>query len=107
MTLPDILLFSWNRQRRLAHARLFAPGYGMPEDPACAPAALGLGLWLAETAWVPPANGTHAYRIRQGLEVSRPASLTCTVTIEDGRPSAGTVTGRVVRVATGKVALPS
>lgn len=101
---PDIFLFSWSPRRRLAHARLFAPGYGMPEDPACAPAALGLGVWLAEMAWLPATDGTHAYRIDQGLEVSRPASLSCTVTMEGGRPSAGTVTGRVVPVATGSIA---
>jgi trans-2,3-dihydro-3-hydroxyanthranilate isomerase len=101
--LPDVFLFNWDSRPRTAHARLFSPGYGMPEDPACASAALGLGVWLAEAGWLPPGEGTHDYRIRQGLEMARPATLTCTVTVENGRPTAASVTGRVIPVASGEI----
>lgn len=100
---PDIVLVSWDHRQRQARVRLFAPGYHIREDPACAPAALALGAWLVDASWLPGTDGVHPYRILQGREVSRPATLTCTVTVERGSVRAGAVTGQVTPVASGRV----
>lgn len=104
--LADVLVLAWDADQRTAHARLFAPGYGMPEDAACSSAALGMGPWLVGSGRLPGSDGTHEFRIRQGAEMGRPSTMHCTVTVSEGRPAAATVTGRVVRVAQGRLAPP-
>ncbi|WP_094102723.1 PhzF family phenazine biosynthesis protein [Streptomyces phaeoluteigriseus] len=85
---------------------MFAPGYGMPEDPACASAALGLGAWLVRAGLVPTADGTSAYQVRQGAGLGRPARLDCAVTVREGRAVAAEVTGEVAATGTGRMHLP-
>lgn len=89
-------VFAWDPGKRTAHARLFAPGFGIPEDPACAPIAMALGAWLVGAGLLTGA-GVHEYRVRQGAR-GRQSLLWCTVTVADQRPVAGSVTGRVVPV---------
>ncbi|MDQ3094695.1 MAG: PhzF family phenazine biosynthesis protein, partial [Actinomycetota bacterium] len=48
-------------------ARVFVPGYGIPEDPATGSAAAGLGVVLV-AAGLAAADGQTAYRILQGVE---------------------------------------
>ncbi|MFI6576656.1 PhzF family phenazine biosynthesis protein [Nocardiopsis sp. NPDC050513] len=104
--LPALCLVAWDSDRRCAHTRLFAPGFDLPEDPACAPVAMGLGVWLVRTGWLPGSDGTHAYTVRQGEEVGRPARLECTVSVEGGEVAHGGVTGDVVPVALGRAVVP-
>lgn len=101
--LPALCLVSWQPQRQHARLRLFAPGFGIDEDPACVPVALNLGVWLAGAGLLPTADGTHHYTVSQGEEVQRPATCLGTVTMTDGRPVQGTLTGRVTQVASGDV----
>jgi trans-2,3-dihydro-3-hydroxyanthranilate isomerase len=103
--LSQVSVFSWDLTGRAAHARVFAPGVGVHEDPATGSAALGLGVWLVASGLL-PADGTSEYRIRQGAEILRPSILDCTVTAEGGRVSAATVTGHVVSISTGRIAVP-
>ncbi|WP_329416836.1 PhzF family phenazine biosynthesis isomerase [Streptomyces sp. NBC_00704] len=103
---PDAVLVAWDQAGRTARVRVFAPGYGMPEDPACASAALGLGAWLAEEKALPGADGRHAYQVRQGEGLGRPATLSCTVDLTEGRASAATVHGRVTVTASGRMTPP-
>lgn len=103
--LADVVAFAWNADTSTAYARMFAPGYGMPEDPACASAALGLAVWLVETGAV-AGDGSHEFRIRQGLEMDRPSTLECAVTVREGRVTEASVSGVVVPVARGEVAAP-
>ncbi|WP_033289332.1 phenazine biosynthesis protein PhzF [Amycolatopsis jejuensis] len=42
--LRDLTLFRWDPARREVLARVFAPGFGLPEDPGCLPVAAALGL---------------------------------------------------------------
>lgn len=42
--LTDLTLFRWDPEHREILARVFAPGFGLPEDPGCLPAAAALGL---------------------------------------------------------------
>ncbi len=101
--LADVFVFEWSPHDRTVHARLFAPGYGMPEDPACSPVALGLGLWLVHAGWLPVHDGTCEYRILQGAELGRPATLSCAVTVRNGRATTVSVSGRVVLAARGEI----
>ncbi|MDT0492873.1 PhzF family phenazine biosynthesis protein [Streptomyces griseus] len=104
--LPALCLLTWDGPRRTARTRLFAPGFGITEDPACAPVAAALGLWLARTGRLPAEPGSHAYTLRQGAEAGRPALLTCTLTVPDGSPPHAAVTGRVTAVAHGRITTP-
>ncbi|WP_328648386.1 PhzF family phenazine biosynthesis protein [Amycolatopsis sp. NBC_00348] len=100
--LADVLVFSWDAATNTAHGRLFAPGYGMPEDPACSSAALGLGVWLVEAGWFPGGDFT----LRQGREQGRPSTLYCSVQVADGRPVSASVSGAVLPAGTGELADP-
>ncbi len=104
--LPALCLVHWDGSRRTARTRLFAPGFGIAEDPACAPVAAALGLWLAGTGRLPDEEGSHTYTLRQGAEAGRPALLTCTLTVSNGSPAQAAVTGRVTAVAHGRITAP-
>jgi trans-2,3-dihydro-3-hydroxyanthranilate isomerase len=89
-----------------AHARVFAAGLGVPEDPATGSAALGLGVWLASTGYVAP-DGESSYLIDQGIEMGRPSRLECVVRCESGAAVECRVRGQVVAVAEGRIAVPA
>lgn len=103
--LADLMIFSWSPSRRLAHTRMFAPGYGIPEDPACGPAALGLGVWLANAGWLATSDGTVTFQIRQGAGPGRQAALACRVSVESGQIRKVAVSGSVVSVSSGQIDL--
>ncbi|MGW5676590.1 PhzF family phenazine biosynthesis protein [Streptomyces sp. NPDC003860] len=104
--LGALCVFAWDSGHRIVRARLFAPGFGIPEDPACGPVATALGLWLTATGRLPARDGTHAYTVHQGVETLREALLGCTITLVNGRPVEGTATGDVTPVAAGTIAVP-
>ncbi|SDH32946.1 trans-2,3-dihydro-3-hydroxyanthranilate isomerase [Lentzea fradiae] len=104
---PDVLVFAWDAATRTARARMFAPGYAMPEDPACASAALALGPWLVRTGLLPATTGSHPYRLRQGVELHRPALLDCRVDVVGGRVTGASVSGAVLPAAKGRMTLPA
>ncbi len=88
-----VSVFAWDAADQTAHTRVFAPAVGVAEDPATGSAALGFGVWLV-AAGLLPGDGMSAYTIHQGLELHRPSTLDCTVT------------GHVVPIATGRIAVP-
>ncbi|WBC13826.1 PhzF family phenazine biosynthesis protein [Micromonospora sp. WMMA1998] len=100
-----VSLFSWDADAQTAHARVFVPGLGVPEDPATGSAALGLGVWLVASGLL-PGEGRSAYAVRQGVEINRPSSLACTVTAAGGTAVGATVSGQVVPVARGEITVP-
>jgi trans-2,3-dihydro-3-hydroxyanthranilate isomerase len=100
-----VSVFAWDPDTRTAHARVFVPGLGVPEDPATGSAALGLGVWLVASGLLPP-SGESTYTVHQGAELLRPSTLDCTVTAENGAPVSATVTGQVVPIAHGQIATP-
>ena len=102
---PQISVFAWDAENRSAQARVFCPGVAVPEDPATGSAALGLGVWLVGSGWL-PGDGTSAYAVHQGIEMHRPSLLECTVTAEAGAVTAATVAGHVVPIAQGTIAIP-
>ncbi|MEV0427948.1 PhzF family phenazine biosynthesis protein [Micromonospora sp. NPDC050495] len=100
-----VSVFSWDAATQTAHARVFVPGLGVPEDPATGSAALGLGVWLVASGLL-PGEGRSEYAIRQGVEIHRPSALACTVTAAAGVAVGTTVTGQVMPVARGEIAVP-
>ncbi|MDG4803093.1 PhzF family phenazine biosynthesis protein [Micromonospora sp. WMMD980] len=100
-----VSLFSWDPESQTAHARVFVPGIGVPEDPATGSAALGLGVWLVASGLL-PGEGRTPYAVRQGIEINRPSSLSCTVTAAGGTAVGATVSGQVMPVARGEIAVP-
>jgi len=53
--------------------RTFAPGAGVPEDPACGSMNAGVGQWLTSTGAAP-----SSYRVSQGARLGRAASIEIT-----------------------------
>jgi trans-2,3-dihydro-3-hydroxyanthranilate isomerase len=100
-----IAVFSWDAERRESHTRVMSPGHGVPEDPATGSAALAFGVWLVGSGLV-PGDGLTKYTVRQGLEMHRPSTLECAVTAVGGKAVLATVTGHVVPIASGEIAIP-
>ncbi len=89
-----------------AHCRMFAPGLGVPEDPATGSAAGALGAYLVHHGAVTPRNGEARMVFEQGIEIGRPSRIDVRVVTDEG----GVITrvhvgGAAVRVITGEVAL--
>jgi trans-2,3-dihydro-3-hydroxyanthranilate isomerase len=103
--LDSVSVFSWDAGTRTAHTRVFVPGMGVPEDPATGSAALGFGVWLVASGLL-PGDGDSSYVVRQGIELHRPSTLECVVTASGGVATGATVTGAVVAVASGEIAVP-
>lgn len=101
-----LVVFSWDPAAAVAHARVFAAGAGVPEDPATGSAAIALGFWLAASGLV-DADGPTSYAVRQGAEMGRPSLLRGEVVTEAGRPVSGSVAGTVVPVAEGTIRPPA
>ncbi len=87
------------------HARVYVPGLGIAEDPATGSAAAGLGLALV-AGGLAASEGESAYRIRQGVEMGRPSVLTGRVGASGGTAQTCQVSGQVVAVAGGSIAVP-
>jgi trans-2,3-dihydro-3-hydroxyanthranilate isomerase len=88
------------------HARVFAGGVGVPEDPATGSAALGLGVFLAGSGLL-PSDGAASYVVEQGIEMGRPSRLECAIVVEAGRVTSAKVSGTVVPIAQGRIAVPA
>lgn len=86
-------------------ARMFAPGAGVPEDPATGSAAGPLGVYLALHGAVPGgiAGGRGRFTIDQGVEMGRPSEIDVTVLVEAGRPAGVRVEGGAVLMMRGEI----
>jgi trans-2,3-dihydro-3-hydroxyanthranilate isomerase len=83
------------------HARMFAPGYGVREDPATGSAAAAMAGLIAATEH--PADGLHDYRIEQGYEMGRPSLIELGLTVKDGALAAVEIGGHAVTVSEGTI----
>ena len=81
------------------HARMFAPGLNVPEDPATGSACAALGGYLA--ARDERREGTLAWRVEQGFEMGRPSILEVEADIAGGVVTAIRVGGASVIVSEG------
>lgn len=90
-----------------AHARMFAPGLGVVEDPATGSAAGALGAWLVRHRRVVSSDSEPVRLvIEQGYEMGRPSTIHVEVEHDDGAPSEVRVGGQAVFVAEGSLSLP-
>lgn len=85
------------------HARMFAPGINITEDPATGSAAAAFGGWLAMKD--PRADGTFAWTIDQGIEMGRPSRIDVGADKVGGMVTAVRVGGRAVLMSEGTLRL--
>lgn len=83
------------------HARMFAPGIGVPEDPATGSAAAAFaGLFMD---FAKPETGAHAFVIEQGDAMGRPSRITVSLDVADGRLVQAKIGGEAVILSEGKL----
>lgn len=88
------------------HCRMFAPGFGVPEDPATGSAAGALGAYLVWHGLIRPQDGVARVVVEQGQEIGRPSLIYVEVAVGNGGEiTAVRVGGQAVAVITGEVAL--
>jgi trans-2,3-dihydro-3-hydroxyanthranilate isomerase len=84
--------------------RMFAPGSGVPEDPATGSAAAALGGYLAKADG--RSEGVLSWVVGQGVEVGRPSTLYVEAERLGGETSAVRVGGSAVFVSEGSMTVP-
>jgi trans-2,3-dihydro-3-hydroxyanthranilate isomerase len=81
------------------HARMFAPGMGIAEDPATGSAAAAFAGLLASRL----PDGSHAITIEQGYEMGRPSLLRLAAEVRAGRLLSASIGGDAVVVTEGTI----
>ena len=82
-------------------ARMYAPAHGIPEDPATGSAAAALAGFLGERPGL--ADGWHAWKIAQGVEMGRPSLIRARVLRQGGKVAEVRIAGTAVPVAEGTI----
>jgi trans-2,3-dihydro-3-hydroxyanthranilate isomerase len=85
------------------HARMFASGMGISEDPATGSAAAALSGAINHFDRL--TDGHHPILIEQGVEMGRPSFIHLHMDIEGGAISNARIGGQAVRIATGTLDL--
>jgi trans-2,3-dihydro-3-hydroxyanthranilate isomerase len=83
-----------------AHARMFALGMGVVEDPATGSASGALGAYLVKHKLV-EARPTARILVEQGYEMGRPSAIHVEVDADESGPTEVRVGGKAVEVAEG------
>jgi trans-2,3-dihydro-3-hydroxyanthranilate isomerase len=83
------------------HARMFAPSFGVREDPATGSAAAAFAGFCAKSLSL--GNGEHHFVIEQGFEMGRPSLIELGVTMQDGTLASATVGGPAIIVTEGTI----
>lgn len=83
------------------HARMFAPGLGVPEDPATGSAAAAFAGLLATQGGY--RDGDHTVTIEQGFEMGRRSLMELAFTMRGGALAAASVGGGAVVVTEGMI----
>lgn len=86
------------------YARMFAPGFGIEEDPATGAAAATLAGCLANR--LPDREGVFSWTIDQGVKMGRPSLLEASAEKRDGAAMRVMVGGSTVLVAEGMINVP-
>jgi trans-2,3-dihydro-3-hydroxyanthranilate isomerase len=100
---PAVFLYTAQVEREGSHvhARMFAPGLGVAEDPATGSAAAAFAGVAA--TFEQPEDGSHEVIIEQGFEMGRPSILRLGLDIEGGQLVSASVGGSVVPVTEGTI----
>jgi trans-2,3-dihydro-3-hydroxyanthranilate isomerase len=101
---PNIFVFAFGAVAADAniHARMFAPAFGIPEDPATGAAVSALAGCLGQSL----PDGRHAWVVEQGVEMGRPSRLELECEKTGGTFTAVRVGGPSIRIAEGVLQLP-
>jgi trans-2,3-dihydro-3-hydroxyanthranilate isomerase len=83
------------------HARMFAPGLGVAEDPATGAAAAAFAGVLAASERL--ADGEHDFTIEQGYEMGRPSLIELSISIKQGKLASAAIAGEAVVVCEGTI----
>jgi len=83
------------------HARMFAPGAGVNEDPATGSAAAAFPGQIALSEKL--ADGEHRWVIEQGFEMGRPSRIIARVETQDGAVTSVRIGGEAVPVQKGQI----
>ena len=89
------------REGSHVHARMFAPGFGIIEDPATGSAAAAFAGVAAQ--FEQPEDGDHLLVIEQGFEMGRPSIIHLRMQMEGGALAGTSVGGAVVTVSHGTI----
>lgn len=82
-------------------ARMFAPGSGVPEDPATGSAAVCFAGVVQ--AFDSPPNGTHKRVIEQGYAMGRPSQIMLTLVVDGGKLATVRIGGHAIPVTRGTI----
>lgn len=85
------------------HLRMFAPAFGIPEDPATGSAVAGFAAQIM--ACDKPGDGEHQLIIEQGFEMGRPSIIELGMVVKDGALLSATIGGSAVIVSEGVLKL--
>ena len=98
---PEIFVFAREGERAGSdlHGRMYAPGFGIAEDPATGSAAAALAGYLAKRD--PRRDGTARWRLEQGFEMKRPSILDIEADLVRGEITGVRVGGATVLVCEG------
>lgn len=81
------------------YARMFAPGFGIPEDPATGSAVAAFaGAFMRSER---PSDGDHTITVKQGFAMGRPSLITLGLDVENGAMVSGSIGGGAVVVSEG------
>ena len=83
------------------HARMFAPTFGIAEDPATGSAAAAFAGLIAARGGL--ADGEHAIAIEQGYEMGRPSLIRLEMAIAAGKLVSASIGGDAVIVTEGTI----
>jgi trans-2,3-dihydro-3-hydroxyanthranilate isomerase len=98
---PEILVFAREGERVGSdlHGRMYAPGFGIAEDPATGSAAAAMAGYLAKRD--ERRDGTLRWRLEQGFEMKRPSILDIEADVTRGAITGVRVGGATVLVSEG------
>ncbi|RYB03877.1 PhzF family phenazine biosynthesis protein [Lichenibacterium ramalinae] len=99
----DLRTYVYARSGAGFHARMFAAGLGIAEDPATGSAAAAFAG--AVMAFDAPPDGEHAIEIRQGVAMGRPSLIVLGLDVAGGALVAATIGGGAVIVSEGTIDL--
>jgi trans-2,3-dihydro-3-hydroxyanthranilate isomerase len=88
-------------ERNDFHARMFAPSFGVREDPATGSAAAAFAGFCASALVL--GDGEHGFKIEQGFEMGRPSLIELGVTMQSGALASATVGGPAIIVTEGTI----
>ena len=85
-------------------ARMFAPGHGVPEDPATGSASAIFAAQLLAMGEI--AEGANRFTLHQGIEMGRPSQIGLSVDCTGGALTAIRIAGSAVPVMSGQITPP-